>query len=289
MGVCEECGERIIFMASCHICPTIRNKKKIQKNINIKKIENKGNVSQYIDIIKLLIIKDINDIKEYNKVKEHIENHFFNKDIINKENNIIIYKDINYRLEVTAIDFNDLYIYSKNEYDFIISFLNNINNNIRIIKTFKKCKYMMKKLCSKEEIISICSEYINAIDLLLTNHFRKEINKILSWDSINNPVSISTISKSSKNSIDTINKLKIDLAEQSGSESTYENCLICPISHEIMKEPVITPYGHTFEKENILKIIEKNGKCPITRKKLEEKDLIPNFALKNVIEQYNQK
>ena len=228
-----------------------------------------------IDIIKVLTIKEEENNIEYIKLKEHNE----------KKNNIIIYKDKSINLEITTINFNELILYSSNKYDYILSFLNNRGNNIEIINTFKKTNYIMKKICSKDEILKEC-EYIESSDLLLTNHFRKEINRILSRDLINHPVSETSISESSLNSI---NQLRNDLINKSGLENSFEECLICPISHEIMKDPVITPYGQTFDRVNIVKIIEKDGICPLTRKKLEEKDLIPNYGLKQIIDNYNKK
>jgi STIP1 family protein 1 len=55
-----------------------------------------------------------------------------------------------------------------------------------------------------------------------------------------------------------------------------------------MENPVITPYGHSFERKAIVEVINRNGKCPITRKKLGIKDLIPNYSLKTAIENYKK-
>ena len=63
----------------------------------------------------------------------------------------------------------------------------------------------------------------------------------------------------------------------------------CPITLEVMKEPVNTKYGHAFEKSAIEAQIEKYGRCPVTNLPLSKKDIIPNFTLKNAIEEYRQK
>lgn len=55
---------------------------------------------------------------------------------------------------------------------------------------------------------------------------------------------------------------------------------VCPISHEIMIDPVVTPNGDTFERSYIEKWIQDKGTCPITRNKIGLKDLVPNTALK---------
>ena len=59
--------------------------------------------------------------------------------------------------------------------------------------------------------------------------------------------------------------------------------LICPLSYEIMKEPVITNLGISYEKEFIIEWLKTKNICPITNKELYIKDLIPNICLKNLI------
>lgn len=60
----------------------------------------------------------------------------------------------------------------------------------------------------------------------------------------------------------------------------------CPITSEIIKEPVTSKYGHLFEKAAIEEWIDKNHKCPMTQKPLERTDLFAQFAVKSAIEQY---
>ncbi len=58
---------------------------------------------------------------------------------------------------------------------------------------------------------------------------------------------------------------------------------ICSISHEIMKEPVTTVDGFTYEKEFIEKWFQKSYKSPLTGLRLKSKQLNPNIELKNEI------
>ena len=44
-----------------------------------------------------------------------------------------------------------------------------------------------------------------------------------------------------------------------------KSCYNCPISYQIMKNPVVTKYGHHFDKDHLLEWIEIHGTCPITR------------------------
>ena len=70
-------------------------------------------------------------------------------------------------------------------------------------------------------------------------------------------------------------------------ESVPENVkklLCCPITFEVFREPMIDPQGHTYEKVAILNHLRKTKASPITREKLEEKDLVPNRALKETIQ-----
>ena len=65
----------------------------------------------------------------------------------------------------------------------------------------------------------------------------------------------------------------------------YESFL-CPISQEVMNDPVITPQGISYERKNITSWLENNNNCPITKNPLRKEDLITNYALKQAIEKY---
>ncbi|GLT70634.1 hypothetical protein SLA2020_426990 [Shorea laevis] len=62
---------------------------------------------------------------------------------------------------------------------------------------------------------------------------------------------------------------------------------LCPITLEIMTDPVIVATGQTFERESISKWLDFNHRtCPKTGQTLEHLSLAPNFALKNLIQQW---
>ena len=54
----------------------------------------------------------------------------------------------------------------------------------------------------------------------------------------------------------------------------------CPISLNIMKDPVKTKYGHHYERREIINWIKKYKTCPMTRQPLNKSDLTedPEFA-----------
>lgn len=61
--------------------------------------------------------------------------------------------------------------------------------------------------------------------------------------------------------------------------------LLCPISHQIMKDPVIDPSsGRSFERLEIYKWLETSNLSPLTRVPINIDHLVSNVTLKNVIE-----
>jgi len=72
--------------------------------------------------------------------------------------------------------------------------------------------------------------------------------------------------------------------EQEGNEIPQD--FLCPITQDIMVEPVLAEDGHTYEKKSIQEWLDKHGTSPITRDKISNKILIINRNLKNQIDQY---
>lgn len=58
----------------------------------------------------------------------------------------------------------------------------------------------------------------------------------------------------------------------------------CPITLEIMDDPVLCEDGYSYEKSAIIAI--QNSLSPITRQPINKSKLIPNRALKNTISKY---
>lgn len=83
-----------------------------------------------------------------------------------------------------------------------------------------------------------------------------------------------------------LDELRLDEEEKGKSVKLSENddVLLCSITQEIMKDPVITPYGHCFERTAIEEWLGKNKVCPITGKPLDASQLIPCYPLKNIIQ-----
>lgn len=100
-----------------------------------------------------------------------------------------------------------------------------------------------------------------------------------------------------KNNASKDDKLSIDAAakpakkkEKTGKMSRVldanSNTCFCALTGNVMKNPVTSPYGHTFEKEDILRWLEENGSiCPITGKSLSPEQLKPNAAVASLVMQ----
>lgn len=61
--------------------------------------------------------------------------------------------------------------------------------------------------------------------------------------------------------------------------------MICPITHNIMVNPVIASDGHTYERAAILEWIRINNTSPLTREILKD-ELVPNTNLQKIINEY---
>ena len=57
----------------------------------------------------------------------------------------------------------------------------------------------------------------------------------------------------------------------------------CPISYVTITHPASTPYGHTYEHEEILKWVRKEGTCPMTGQPLTEDQIIRQYHLDEAI------
>ena len=72
-----------------------------------------------------------------------------------------------------------------------------------------------------------------------------------------------------------------------GTETvTIPDHFICPISLEIMQEPVICTDGNTYEKREIERWLATHDTSPKTNMVLHNKTLISNFAIKSGIQKF---
>lgn len=116
------------------------------------------------------------------------------------------------------------------------------------------------------------------------------------FEDANDFLSIHSILSSEANTI-IDNKNKNEITQNNCSHtnfnvnmsSNFKDEFICPITNELMKNPVMTKDGITYEKEAIMDWLKKNSSCPVTRKPLCKEDLFPNYSLKRIIEKIRAK
>jgi len=75
-----------------------------------------------------------------------------------------------------------------------------------------------------------------------------------------------------------------------GGRERVPETFFCPISHSLMKDPVIVAEtGQTYERKQIEEWFNENSSDPLTNVDLKNKLLIPNIALRSTIENFNKK
>lgn len=58
---------------------------------------------------------------------------------------------------------------------------------------------------------------------------------------------------------------------------------LCPISHQIMKDPYVDSDGNSYDREHIMNWLTLHETSPITRNPLTTSALVPNRVLKSLI------
>ena len=67
--------------------------------------------------------------------------------------------------------------------------------------------------------------------------------------------------------------------------SFFTEAMKCPITGDIIEDPVMDFEGNTYEKVAILRWLQNHNTSPVTRSILRTDQLIPNRALKDSIEE----
>ena len=162
----------------------------------------------------------------------------------------------------------------KNISDVDISFLKYANNNSKISEYVLIPNGTIRVTKEKEIILKEGNKFIKTKHgwLPVFNNKKRQIKRIQYVKSVFNDNSVLKIK---------YNKSKEIL------NNIIQNYLICPISHEIMKEPyILLGDQQTYEKEYIEKWLQKKKTSPYTNIKLSKKHmgLVENRAIKYLIE-----
>ncbi|RZF40716.1 hypothetical protein LSTR_LSTR008665 [Laodelphax striatellus] len=134
-------------------------------------------------------------------------------------------------------------------------------------------------------------ELLSYLNRLILQDARSQINNVQNNDKLTNEEmhkKIMDIERQCDNNTSELNSLfaKIDERRRKRDVPDY---LCGKISFEILKEPVITPSGITYERKDIEEHLQRVGHFdPVTRVKLTQDQLIPNFAMKEVVDCFLQ-
>ena len=66
--------------------------------------------------------------------------------------------------------------------------------------------------------------------------------------------------------------------------SSVEDMYLCSIMHTLLVDPVIGTDGRTYERKNIERYLQDHPISPFTRLPMTIDDLVPNLAIRDVIE-----
>ena len=66
------------------------------------------------------------------------------------------------------------------------------------------------------------------------------------------------------------------------------NPFLCPITLDLIKDPVVAMDGHTYERSAITKWFASHGTSPKTNEELTRKKLVPNHALRAMIIEWHE-
>ena len=65
--------------------------------------------------------------------------------------------------------------------------------------------------------------------------------------------------------------------------------LCCPISEDLYEDPVLLiESGQTYDRKSIEKWLQQRNTCPLTGKELTSQQLVPNFAVKGLVDAWRQ-
>eukprot|EP01090_Pellita_catalonica_P018752 TRINITY_DN6156_c0_g1_i1.p1 TRINITY_DN6156_c0_g1~~TRINITY_DN6156_c0_g1_i1.p1 ORF type:complete len:750 (+),score=175.71 TRINITY_DN6156_c0_g1_i1:2062-4311(+) len=81
---------------------------------------------------------------------------------------------------------------------------------------------------------------------------------------------------------------KIEEQKKADAEQEIPEEFCCPITQDIMTDPVIAEDGHTYERKSIKEWVDKHGTSPMTREKISKDILIVNRVLRSQIETFQE-
>jgi hypothetical protein len=127
------------------------------------------------------------------------------------------------------------------------------------------------------ELHEIIIDTIKLITINNENHFKNIIRCIIK------------INKQNKNYNNNLyNLIILEINKLKEKNKKYYDNFICPITLAVMKDPVICSDAHTYERSAIETWLSTKSHSPITREIIPNNSLIPNIALRNIIQEFEK-
>ena len=79
------------------------------------------------------------------------------------------------------------------------------------------------------------------------------------------------------------NRTNMIMHNNNAGEDNVPEEFICPITNEIMKNPLMSIHGFNFEREAIFEWLQTHSTCPLSRRELNVSKLVTNCALRERI------
>ena len=92
----------------------------------------------------------------------------------------------------------------------------------------------------------------------------------------------------------TFSRVRASKATQSKARQQKETqihkiaAFVCPLTLQILRDPVVGADGHTYERDAICDWLNQNGTSPLTRQRMQVSDLVPNISLLQAMKEVHQ-
>ncbi|KAH9502472.1 STIP1 y and U box-containing protein 1 [Bulinus truncatus] len=160
-----------------------------------------------------------------------------------------------------------------------LNFGDDITNTLRIAKKRRWNSIEEKRIQQEIELQTF-------LNRLIKEDRDRKIESLKKDDGMASCEDVENIIEQSEKRLSDVNSLFAQLDERR-KKRDVPDYLCGKISFEIMREPVITPSGITYDKKDIIEHLQRVGHFdPVTRTDLTQEQLIPNFSLKEVIDTY---
>ncbi len=83
-------------------------------------------------------------------------------------------------------------------------------------------------------------------------------------------------------------KINLNLNQNNFQLVDIPEYFLCPITQELMEDPVIAADGHSYDRKAITKWLQGHHTSPLTNQKLDHKMITQNFALKKTINAFKE-